>query len=138
MLKTEIKFRNGKPFVSVNSTLHAPVAYTTYFEERGNFAEFINCGFRMFFINISFTDLPINNNTGFTPFRTGVFENDTPDYSEFEHHVHRILEICPDALIFPRINVAMPRKWLKTHPEETVTTPKGGNREALCRPSPYA
>ena len=132
MLKTEIKFRNGKPFVSVNSTLHAPVAYTTYFEERGNFAEFINCGFRMFFINISFTDLPINNNTGFTPFRTGVFENDTPDYSEFEHHVHRILEICPDALIFPRINVAMPRKWIESHPEETVTTPKGGNREALC------
>ena len=33
MLKTKIEFRNGKPFVSVNGTLHAPVAYTTYFEE---------------------------------------------------------------------------------------------------------
>ena len=59
MLKTEIKFRNGKPFVSVGGKLHAPVAYTTYFEERGNFAEFINCGFRMFFINISFLYLTL-------------------------------------------------------------------------------
>ena len=131
MIKSHIEFINGKPFVSANGELHYPLAYTTYFEECGEFTDFINSGYRMFFINVSFTDKAINNMTGFTPFRTGVFENDIPDYSEFDTTVEDILNKCPDALIFPRINIAMPRKWLEENPDETVSTPKGGNREAL-------
>ncbi len=131
MIESHIEFINGKPFISVNGELHYPLAYTTYFEECGEFQDFINSGYRMFFVNISFTDKAINNMTGFTPFRTGVFENDIPDYSEFDTTVRDILKKCPDALIFPRINIAMPRKWLAENPDETVSTPKGGNREAL-------
>ena len=131
MLRTRIEFVGNRPFVSVNGQLHYPLAYTTYFEECGEFADFINSGYRMFFVNVSFTTLPINNMTGFSPFRTGVFEGETPDYSEFEYHVRRILDMCPDALIFPRINVAMPEKWVNEHPYETVVTPIGGRRESL-------
>lgn len=131
MLKTEIKFQNGKPMLSVNGKLHPPVAYTSYFEERGEFSDFIKAGYRIFFVNVSFNDLPINNYTGFTPFRTGVFEGEEPDYSEFESTVNRILAECPDALIFPRIHVSMPRKWITENPDETVATLKGGFRESL-------
>ena len=60
----------------------------------------------------------------------GVFENDEPDYSEFESIVRKILKACPDALIFPRINIAMPQKWLDENIYETVETPNG-NRESL-------
>lgn len=130
MLKTRIEFCNGKPFISVDGKVYPPLAYTTYFEECGTFSDFIKFGYRMFFINVSFTDLPINNVTGFSPFRTGVFEGDVPDYSEFDSVVREILAECPDALIFPRINIAMPRKWLEKHPFETVKT-KTGNRESL-------
>ena len=131
MLKTEIKFQNGKPMLSVNGKLHPPVAYTSYFEERGEFSDFIKAGYRIFFVNVSFNDLPINNYTGFTPFRTGVFEGEEPDYSEFESTVNRILAECPDALIFPRIHLSMPRKWITENPDETVATLKGGFRESL-------
>ena len=131
MLKSHIEFKNNKPFISVKGELHAPVAYTTYFEECGEFSDFINCGYKMFFVNVSFTDLPINNMTGFSPFLTGVFENETPDYSEFDGIVNKIISECHDAFIFPRINIAMPRKWLENHPEETVKTVNGGRREAL-------
>ena len=116
--------------ISIDGELRSPVAYTTYFDECGEWSDFINSGHRIFFVNISFTDLPINNTTGFTPFRTGVFEGDTPDYSEFESTVHKILSECPDALIFPRINIAMPRWWINSHPDETVSTPSGA-RESL-------
>ncbi len=129
-LKTQINVKNGKPFISVNGNLHAPFAYTTYFEECGEYSDFIKSGYRMFFVNVSFTDLPINNVTGFTPFLTGVFEGDKPDYSEFDAAVRRILSECPDAFIFPRINIAMPRKWIKNHSDETVETPNGA-RESL-------
>ena len=130
MLKSQIAFKNGIPCLQIDGTLHAPLAYTTYFEERGEYSDFAKSGYKMFFVNVSFTDLPINNVTGFTPFRTGVFETDAPDYSEFDSTVKRILAICPDAFIFPRINIAMPRKWIAENEKETVATPTG-RRESL-------
>ena len=131
MLKSKIEFINGKPMINIDGTPHFPLAYTTYFDECGEWSDFAESGYRMFFVNVSFTDLPINNSTGFTPFRTGVFEGDTPDFSEFDAHVRHIVSLCPDALIFPRINVAMPRKWIEANPDHTVTTQSGGKRESL-------
>ena len=130
-MKSKIEFKNGQPLISVNGKLHYPLAYTTYFDECGEYSDFIGSGYKMFFVNVSFTDLPINNVSGFTPFRTGVFENETPDYSEFDCYVHRIISECPDAMIFPRINIAMPRKWIEQNPYETVETKNGGRRESL-------
>ena len=129
-MKSHIEFENGKPYISIDGKLCSPLAYTTYFEELGEYSDFIRSGYRMFFVNISFTDLPINNMTGFTPFRTGVFENDIPDYSEFDDTVNKIISECPEALIFPRINIAMPRKWIEENPYETIETPNG-RRESL-------
>lgn len=130
MLKSKITFVNDRPFIEIDSNLHLPLAYTTYFDECGEWSDFIKSGYKIFFVNISFTDLPINNNSGFTPFITGVFEGDIPDYSEFDKMVKNIISECPDALIFPRINIAMPRKWLRGNPYETVIT-ESGPRESL-------
>ena len=129
-MNSSIVFKKGKACVSIDGVLHYPIAYTTYFEECGEFSDFIKSGYRMFFVNVSFTDLAINNVSGFSPFRTGVFENDEPDYREFDGIVSGILAECPDALIFPRINIAMPRKWIENNPDECVSTPRG-MREAL-------
>ncbi len=131
MLKSKIEFTNGKPMIIIDGTPHFPLAYTAYFDECGEWADFAKSGYRMFFVNVSFTDLPINNFTGFTPFRTGVFEGEIPDYTEFDKNVRRIVSLCSDALIFPRINIAMPRKWIEENPDQTVITPKGGARESL-------
>lgn len=130
MLKTAVDFIDNKPFINVDGKICSPLAYTTYFDECGEWKDFIAHGYRMFFVNVSFTDLPINNVTGFTPFRTGIFETDIPDYSQFDKIVQSIIGDCPDALIFPRINIAMPRKWIKENPYETVNTPTG-SRESL-------
>ncbi len=125
-----IEFKKWKPYISIDGALYYPLAYTTYFEERGEFSDFIKAGYKMFFINVSFTKLPINNVSGFSPFRTGVFEGNEPDYREFDGVVGKILTECPDAFIFPRINVAMPEKWIENNPDECVSTPSG-IREAL-------
>lgn len=129
-VNSSVEFKNGKPYIAIDGALHYPLAYTTYFEECGKFSDFIKAGYKMFFINVSFTKLPINNVSGFSPFRTGVFEGDEPDYSEFDGVVTEILTECPDAVIFPRINVAMPEKWIRNNPDECVSTPSG-MREAL-------
>lgn len=129
-MTSSIEFRHGRPYIKIDGELHAPLAYTAYFEECAEYSDFIASGYRMFFVNVSFTDLPINNVTGFTPFLTGIFEGDSPDYNEFDGTVNRILNECPDAFIFPRINIAMPRKWIEAHLDETVETPTG-RRESL-------
>ena len=129
-MHSSIEFKNGKPYISIDGARHYPLAYTTYFEECGEFSGFINAGYKMFFVNTSFTRLPINNVSGFSPFRTGVFECSAPDYSEFDGVVGEILAECPEALIFPRINVAMPCGWIEKNTDECVSTPSG-MREAL-------
>ncbi|MBE6802728.1 MAG: hypothetical protein E7530_07570 [Ruminococcaceae bacterium] len=130
-MKSRIEFKNEKPYINIDGKLHSPLAYTTYFDECGEFSDFIKNGYRMFFVNVSFTDLPINNVTGFSPFLTGVFEGETPDYNEFDGVVRKIISRSPDALIFPRINIAMPRKWIEENTPECVETPTG-RRESLC------
>ncbi|MBO5682865.1 MAG: hypothetical protein J6S10_02705, partial [Clostridia bacterium] len=133
MLKSEIKKKNGLPSLYLEGEPIAAMAYTTYFEERSCCLDFANAGYKIFFVNASFTTLPINSAaTGFSPFRIGIFEDiDAPDYSEFEREIYRTLSACPDAVLFPRINISMPKWWIDAHPEETVLTPKGGYREAL-------
>lgn len=132
MLKSRIQVKNGKPLLYIEDAPVAAMAYTTYFEERSCFEDFVDAGYQIFFVNASFTTSPINSgSTGFTPFDVGVYEGETPDYSEFEDEVCRILKKCPDAVIFPRIYVSMPKWWTEKYPEETVLTPKGGFREML-------
>ena len=133
MHKSEIKRTCNLPALFIDDTPTCALAYTTYFEERSCCADFANAGYRLFFMNASFTTLPINSSaTGFSPFRVGIFEDkDNPDYSEFEREVYRILESCHDAVIFPRIYVSMPKWWANAHLDECVLTKKGGYREAL-------
>ncbi|MBE6639733.1 MAG: hypothetical protein E7616_09865 [Ruminococcaceae bacterium] len=133
MLKSKIETQNGIPHLYIDNQVTSAMAYTTYFEERSRYEDFINAGYRIFFVNVSFTTSPVNSYaTGFTPFRIGVFENpDKPDYSEFEDSVCKILNKFPDAIIFPRIYISMPKWWVDTHPNEVTLTPKGGYREML-------
>ena len=131
-MKSRVVTTNGKSTLHINESPVAAMAYTTYFEERSRYLDFIKAGYKIFFVNASFTTLPINPKTGFSPFSVGIFENrEHPDYSEFEAAVRKILAACPDAVIFPRIYVSMPRWWSKEHPDEVIMTEVGDERELL-------
>ena len=75
MLKSSIANENGVPALFVEGRRETAIGYTTYFEERSRYEDFINAGYRIFFVNASFTTAPINNFTGFSPFRKGIFED---------------------------------------------------------------
>ena len=77
MLRSEIINGGGAPRLSIDGKITTAIAYTTYFEERSAYLDFIKAGYRIFFVNVAMTKLPINSHeTGFTPFRVGVFDEE--------------------------------------------------------------
>ncbi len=132
-MKSEIRSERGRSELYVDGKRVPAMAYTTYFEERSAYKSFIDAGYRVFFVNLSFTDKPVNSfESGVTIFSGGAYENkEAPDFSEFEGAVKRIVKACPDAVIFARLYVSMPGWWVDSHPDDTKDTPKGGRREIL-------
>ena len=55
MLKSYIKQTNGQCSLYVDGKPTSAIAYTTYFEERNRYAEFIEAGYRIFFVNLSYS-----------------------------------------------------------------------------------
>ena len=129
-MRTFIDTVGGRPLVNIDGKAVAPLAYTTYFDERGEYADFSRNGYKMYFVNVSFNMLPINNTSGFIPFTSGVFEGNTPDFAGLDENIERVLSSCPEALIFPRIHISMPQWWISENEYETVETPSG-RRESM-------
>lgn len=134
MIKSKVITQNGVPELFVNGKHIEAAAYITYFPERGEYSDFASAGYRLYSVCAYFSDLPINEMSGFTPCTNGIFDTeDKPDYTDIDDEIARVLAACPDALIFPRIYVTMPRWWLTRHPEDIgpVKTSSCG-RELLC------
>ena len=58
MLKSHIQSNNNLVQLFVDGREVPAMAYTTYFDERNCYEEFADAGYRIFFVNISFTKLP--------------------------------------------------------------------------------
>lgn len=106
--------------------------YITYFEERNEYSAFEKAGYKIYSVTVSFAKQPINTGTGFTPYTGGIFDcKGKADFTELEKSIQRILDICPDAYIFPRVYITMPQWWVDENPTETVPIKDGKFREAL-------
>ena len=130
-MKCEVKY-DGSTSLFVNGKKINASAYMTYFDENSRAAKFAERGYKLFSVCAYFSDLPINEQSGFTPCRgNGIFDCGE-DYSEFDQNVRAVLAACPDAYLFPRVYITMPRKWAAENPCEigkTGITPTG--RELL-------
>lgn len=133
MTISDIRNVDGKNMLYVNGEQICTTAYMTYFEERNDYKSFVDAGYRLFSICTYFSELPINSGTGFSPCRKGegIWDKGmTADFSFFDNEVYRLLKICPNAMIFPRVYITMPQWWLEQNPDEVITLPDGEKREA--------
>ena len=114
-------FVNGKPLPGL--------AYITYFEERNHYRDFAEAGYRLFTFATFFGDQTINETTYFHPLSPGIFSvREQEDYSSFDQSVADILAACPEAMIFPRVNMSPPAWWEDENPDEC--------NDAGCRQHP--
>ncbi len=132
MVESKIITRNGNPILLIDNKEFSPCAYITYFDERNDYELFAKKGFKIYTVTISLAKQPINTLSGFTPFYSGIFDKKGQlDFAETDKSINKILKVCPDAYIFPRINVTMPDWWVEENPTETIDVPVGGRREIL-------
>ena len=124
--------KNGVPYFRIDDEELPAIAYITYFEERNDYKKFTELGYRIFSVSLSTASRPINTTSGFMPFISGVFDSkDKPDFSVIDKSIRQVVEACPNAYIFPRIYLCMPKWWCDENPDECIMTPLDGMREAL-------
>ncbi len=119
---SRIEIIDGIPRLSINGTLSDGVAYMTYFTNNNRYSDFAECGCRLFSLPVFFGDSTINENTHIPPFKRGLFADSEPYFSELDRDVADILAARPDAYIFPRVDVSLPKRWLAANPDELCDT----------------
>lgn len=132
MAESKIVTVDGNPMLWVNGKAVPACAYITYFDENNRYADFKSAGYRLFSVTVALSSRPINSATGFSPYLKGVYDKENePDFSCVDEAVGKIISVCPDAYIFPRVYITMPEWWCEKNSGETIDTPDGNVRELL-------
>lgn len=116
---SKVAFYGGVPTFFIDGKPLVGMAYITCFEERNCYRDFAEAGYKLYSFITYFGDQTINELSGINPFSKGIFsEKNKADFSVFDSSVKRILAVCPEAMIFPRVNMELPSWWEQEHPEE--------------------
>ena len=118
MAKSSLIQKNGATYINVDGKIIPGAAYMTYFSDKNRYGDFAEAGYKLYSVSVFLGDNYVNNNYALECFSPGIFKGCNADFSRFDIDVRRILEVRPDALIFPRINVNPSREWEAEHPEE--------------------
>ena len=117
-MQSSVKNYNGVPTLFIEGKPVPGFAYITYRTYNARYEDFAGIGCRLFSMPVFFGTQTINETSQIPPMAPGIFDNDTPDYSLFDADVEKILAARPDAWIFPRVNMSLPKQWEDEHPEE--------------------
>lgn len=124
MQTSEIISKNGYPQLCINGVIQDGLAYITYLTENNCYIDFAKAGFCLFSVPVFFGFNHLNEYSGLDVFKKGIFDKDEPNFSLFDADIKQILDACPNAYIFPRVNVSLSRRWELQNPDE------------LCAPYP--
>ena len=118
MITSCVKNVGNVPTFLINDKPVSQTAYITYFEDKNCYRDFADCGYNLFSVPIVFASRTINEADPAPVFLNGIYENEKPDYSILDESINKILTACPCAYIFPRVNVNLPTRWEKSHPDD--------------------
>ncbi len=122
MVTSCVKNHGGVPALFINDKPINPSAYITYFTDKNMYKEFSDIGYTLYSVPTYFTEQTINEVSRIPPFQKGIFDEiysgGNPRYELFDKLIADILENCPNAYVFPRVNVSIPYMWEEQNPDE--------------------
>lgn len=135
MVTSKIAPYNGVPTLFVNGVPLPGMAYITYFTEKNRYDDFAAAGVKLFSLPVFFSEQPLNEHGRTPKFADGIFENGE-HFEIMDREMERLLQAAPNALVFPRLNCALPRAWELANPDElcdhAVHTVDGVARHRAC------
>ena len=136
---SSVSMFNGVPTLFINGEAYAGAAYITYYTHKNDYASFADMGYKLFSMPVFFGGRSINAVTGIPPFGPGIFDVEgEADFSNFDADVDKILTACPDAYIFPRVNMSLPLWWDEQNPDELCDTGFNGVRRTCFSSQKWA
>ncbi len=117
-MKPEIKMQNGTLRLLIDGEPIAPNAYITYFTDNARYDDFAKAGYTLFSITVYFSSKTTNENSQSPCFGKPIFDTEEPKYEIIDESVKQILDACPNALILPRLDTALPERWERENPDE--------------------
>ena len=123
-MKAEIKRVNGTLRLFVGGEMISPNAYITYFTNKSRYEDFADAGYKLFSVPVMFSSKTFNENSQAPCFGRAVFDGEDPRFDVVDDDIRKILAACPDALIFPRLNLSLPERWEIANPDELCDTGK--------------
>ena len=119
MIASEIRMINGDPTLFINGERIVENAYITYFIKKARYADFAEAGFKLYSVPLYFATRGLTEINEVPPFDDGIFEKKgDPDFTIVDRAIYQILHSCPDAYIFPRVNMSLPLWWERENPDE--------------------
>lgn len=118
IMYSSVKRYNGVPTLFVNDRPITGFAYITYRTNEARYDDFNAIGCRLYSLPVFFGGQTINETSQIPPIAPGIFDSESPDFSSFDLDIERIISSCPEAMIFPRVNLSLPERWERENPEE--------------------
>jgi glycosyl hydrolase family 42 (putative beta-galactosidase) len=124
-LNSKIIQYNGKPTLFVDEEPYFPMAFISYYPKQFRYKNMRDSGMRFFSLSITLGDRFV------AAYRKGKVRLDKRgiwtgpgqiNFDLFDKSINEILDVAPDAFIFPRIFCDSPEWWDSFHPAETSRT----------------
>ena len=122
MVTSSLQKIGGVPTLTVNGKPVGGAAYVTYYNRLARYEDFAAAGCKLFSVTVYFAEKTINEVSQIPPFKVGIFDKEEPDFALADAEVEQILAACPDAMIFPRVNMSLPTRWEVANPDELCDT----------------
>lgn len=133
-----IKTENGTQVLYVNGKPLEGLAYITYLSDKNCYKDFADAGYRLFSFPVFFGYQNLNERTQLKVFTKGIYDEKDPDFSIFDRDMEKILEACPNAYVFPRVNVSLPKWWEAENPDELNHTAFPDQPQSCVRASAFS